>query len=324
MRTHTFNTTELPEGARFAAWADPIEHFRCVSLSSRPFSADVRFWIVDRLVITQLKLTPVAFLRDMRLVQLDQVDHVSLIVLLAGRCAYSADGVTADCGPGDVILCDWLRASEARCTSQRSVTIVFPRAFLEEATEVPRGGRLPRSSATRLLAEHVAALVKHLPDLADAGAILTARVLRDLAAAALMDMAPARALAGTVARRERVKHHIADLPVGTLDVAALSRTLGLSRSALYRLFRREGGVLAYDRRRRLMALHGCLVDPGERRGIAELGRAQGFHDPVQLSQLFRRAFGYSASALRSNAGALRDRGPLQDTPEHYRGAVRDL
>lgn len=324
MKTSTFDTTILPEAARFAAWADPIEHFRCAPLSSEPFVSQVRFWTVSRLIVTEQRLSPVSFIRDAQMLLLDQVDHVSLIVLLEGECRYAADGTADLCEPGDVILCDWLRPSEAHCTAQYSFAILVPRAFLHEAIEVPRGGRLPRSSATRLLVEQAVALVRHLPDLPDASAVLMARVLRDLLATALMDMAPAAQPIGSTAQRERAKTHIASLTEGSLDVTAMSRALGLSRSALYRLFRREGGVLAYDRRRRLVVLHGCLADPVETRGIAELGHAHGFHDAAQLSQLFRRTFGYSASELRNNAAALGDGGPLHDTTEHYRNAVRTL
>jgi AraC-like DNA-binding protein len=125
--------------------------------------------------------------------------------------------------------------------------------------------------------------------------------------------------------RERVIRYIATQPAGSLDVAALCDTLHMTRSSLFRAFKRYGGVLAYDRRRRLHALHRALTDPRERRSVAELGFIHGFEDKAHLSRVFRKTFGYSASELRNHPVIAQRRDSVPGSvQERYRSSVAAL
>ena len=77
----------------------------------------------------------------------------------------------------------------------------------------------------------------------------------------------------------------------------------MTRSSLYRLFKGDGGLLAFDRRRRLRLLHRAIADPADRRSFGELGFQLGFADAAHLARLFRQAFGYSMSELRDQLHA---------------------
>lgn len=104
--------------------------------------------------------------------------------------------------------------------------------------------------------------------------------------------------------RQRVRAWLDDQPAGAVSLPRMCQTLGLSRSTLNRAFKPDGGVLAYDRWRRLRALHARLSDPNETRSVAELGYAFGFADKARLSRVFREAFGYPPSELRRQAAAV--------------------
>jgi AraC-like DNA-binding protein len=111
-----------------------------------------------------------------------------------------------------------------------------------------------------------------------------------------------------------------------LDVARMIEALGTTRSTLYRLFREDGGVAAYDRRRRLRQLHRALADPLDHRTLAEIGYDHGFADAPHLARQFRRTFGYSMSALRAQL-AQHPRGDAlagRSAVDRYREAVADL
>nr|MBF0683636.1 AraC family transcriptional regulator [Pseudomonas sp.] len=70
-----------------------------------------------------------------------------------------------------------------------------------------------------------------------------------------------------------------------------------SRSHLYRLFQRYGGVSAYILRLRLRQAAAELVrNPG--RAITEIAYGLGFNSPSDFSRAFRRAYGYSPSDVR--------------------------
>jgi len=85
----------------------------------------------------------------------------------------------------------------------------------------------------------------------------------------------------------------------TLTVATLCRVLGMSRSALYRLFEDEGGVHAYVTRRRLESVAAALGESSERDRIADIAERWGFCDAAYLGRLFRERFGMTPSDYRA-------------------------
>lgn len=95
----------------------------------------------------------------------------------------------------------------------------------------------------------------------------------------------------------------------------MAKSLGLSRSVLYQMFRSDGGVVAYDRLRRLRALYRALCDTSERRSIAELGAEQGFLDKASLARSFRAAFGCSPQMMRNG---------VRDNQQQLAGSEADI
>jgi len=93
-------------------------------------------------------------------------------------------------------------------------------------------------------------------------------------------------------------------------VQELARLLGLSRSALYRLFEPDEGVADFIRNRRLQRMRAALADPADHRRISEKAYASGFADPVHLVRAFRRAYGMTPVEYRAamlGAGMRRPR-----------------
>jgi len=187
-------------------------------------------------------------------------------------------------------------------------------------------GRLPRTPATKVLVDFVAALVPQLGNLPATSALQMARVLRDLLATALAELPPRDSGAeGRQPIRHRVRAYIEQIPRGTLNVEAMCLALGVTRSSLNRAFKAAGGVLTYDRRRRLVALHGRLADASETRSLSELGYDYGFSEKSHLSRVFRQAFGYPPSDVRKMAAAhLASAVPAGTLQATYKAALRDL
>ena len=77
----------------------------------------------------------------------------------------------------------------------------------------------------------------------------------------------------------------------SLTVARLSRSLGVSRSTLYRLLQDEGGVQAYIRTRRLEKVAEALRREGGRGTISALAERWGFCDAAYLGRAFRETYG---------------------------------
>jgi AraC-like DNA-binding protein len=88
-----------------------------------------------------------------------------------------------------------------------------------------------------------------------------------------------------------------------LQPSMLCRVLGISRSQLYRLFERTGGVVRYIQRERLLSIHALLSDPKSQRSIAAIAGDFCFADASSFGRAFRLEFGHSASDVRSAARA---------------------
>lgn len=326
--TFAFDASDLPEDEQFAAFAAHVANSRCTRpVDHGPFLAKVRFWMMDPLLISDHRLDAFSFSRDEAMVRSTPADHFSLVILVEGTMRFPRPGGDLLVEAGGASLTDLTRPETMHATANHTIQIQIARWFLDEALPpVDAHGPLPRTAAVKVLVDFVIALTRHLPEMQATSALPMARVIRDLLAAALAGMPPRPdPTDGRQPLRQKVRRYIEAQPMGRLDLDQLCQALGLSRASLGRAFKGDGGVLAYDRRRRLLALHSRLSDATETRGVAELGYAYGFPDKAHLSRVFREAFGYPPSEVRGQVTRVT---PNLAAPgslaEVYKTALRNL
>jgi AraC-like DNA-binding protein len=154
------------------------------------------------------------------------------------------------------------------------------------------------------LMDHVQALAPHLLSLPAASGPALARAFLHMLALGLNYPAGPELADETrdilrLAVRQRAEALIEQhLNHPAFDVQELARLLGLSRSALYRLFE-PGGVAAFIRDRRLQRLCAALANPADHRRAAEKAYACGFVDQAQVIRAFRRAYGMTPVQYRA-------------------------
>jgi AraC-like DNA-binding protein len=103
---------------------------------------------------------------------------------------------------------------------------------------------------------------------------------------------------------ERAKRIIyGQLQSSKLQPTMLCRQLVTSRSQLYRLFERKGGVTHYIQRQRLIRIFDALCNPDDRRPISAVAPDFCFEDPSSFGRAFRQEFGCSAGDVRASAAA---------------------
>lgn len=101
-------------------------------------------------------------------------------------------------------------------------------------------------------------------------------------------------------RLERVRRVVRqELRSPQLEPAMLSRLVGMSRSALYRVMESQGGVTRYIRRQRLLESRAVLSDPACEKSIAAIAEEFCFSDAADFSRAFRREFGLAPSEVRA-------------------------
>jgi AraC-like DNA-binding protein len=104
--------------------------------------------------------------------------------------------------------------------------------------------------------------------------------------------------------RDRIRSLIRSrLGAATLTPHWLSREVGMSRSALYRLMEPMGGVAAAIHAERLAQVRRGLENPDETRSIKDLAEAAGFFDASGFTRSFRRRYAATPREWRDAARA---------------------
>lgn len=328
--TFRFSTDELPPDEQFEAWARFTAHSRVTRPGEGPFRGDAQFWRLEGMVVSAQNLDPFTMDRDEGFLSATAASHFLVVAPLDGESRFTAPGLDQTCVGGDVILANLRKLG--RCdnlTRQRTIAVSIASAFLEDAAgPLDAHGRLPRSPETRLFAAFLASLVEQLPQTRPASVAAVSRILRDLLANAVMAATPVETppSGSAIGLLSRARTYMDRQAPGALDMNAMVADLATTRSTLYRLFRDQGGVAAYDRRRRLRLVHRAVADPMDHRALAEVGYDHGFADAPHLARQFKRAFGYSMSELRAqiahHPSAVAADG--RSATDRYREAVADL
>ncbi len=289
-------------GAVFSARPDGI-------VSASDFHADLRATHLGCLVMTEADMSAQRFERSRRMVAATGTDHIYVVLYSEGGSAGTADGRDYRVRAGDISFLDLSRPRETRSDAFRNVTLVIPRALLEEQgadVDAMHGLVLKRDlPLTAMLAAHLRALVLHARRLS-----LAEAETMGMATVALIASLTGRGTAGAgrvppSPRRQMTRFIDANLGDPGLGPARLMAEFGVSRAALYRMFDQEGGVAEVIRMRRLAEAAMTLGSAGgaERR-ISEVARRLGFADVSGFSRAFRARYGIAPTEARNQSSAF--------------------
>ena len=104
-----------------------------------------------------------------------------------------------------------------------------------------------------------------------------------------------------VAQLERARMIIRqNIGLATLGPWKICQLIGMSRSALHRLFEPQGGVAHNIQTERMRVAHTMLADPATAgQSIGVIAEKVGMFDASTVSRIFRREFGYAPSEARA-------------------------
>lgn len=234
--------------------------------------------------------------RTEALVLRQALDHLVLRVHSRGQARITADGMTGEADPGDIILLDLGHPYRIEAEPAAGVELFLPRRVLADGGEgiSIRNGRILAASGhplIRMVADHLGNLAACLLASPPVPAVhivpATLGLCRTLLATVgeRGDDVP-RDLPGVVVRR------FIEQNLATVEIATLMDRFGLSHRALYRLFPQQG-VAAFIRDRQLAhAMRALSRASGERpRKLAQLAHDCGFANPRVFSRAFQRKYG---------------------------------
>ena len=312
-----FSTQDIPVPARFDMWREMMSATHDVALpevATADFDANVSLWNLGPLMVSHGEFSEQVFTRSDRNIRRDHIDHFGLFVQGRGTRIVHVEGRPEHVlHTGDVLVVDMSQSTDCLASAGSSGTLYLPRNLVEHT--VPQLSRFHGSvlhgGPTGLLAHHVLSMGDHLPVESGMAVEHLAIATRELALSCLVDHVegPIHQKSGLQGALRRQVERYVDQNLGDPDLCALSicSELGLSRSALYRLFEVHAGVAGFIKMRRLHRIRAILVARADPRAIADIALDNGFRSAAHFSREFRLAFGVSPSEVRTGTPSARFR-----------------
>lgn len=164
-------------------------------------------------------------------------------------------------------------------------------------------GAVVNGAMGALLADYILLLERRLPEMSEEDLPRLRLAISSMVAACVAPTSD-RMVEATeqidLGRLDRVRRAVQKhLRSHLLGPRLLCRSVGTSRSQLYRLLEPEGGVARYIRRQRLLAAYAMLADPAIDTPIAQIAEELCFADGSGFSRAFRQEFDISPTDLRA-------------------------
>jgi len=260
----------------------------------------------------------------------DHIDAWFLACARQGVIEHAASGRSSLAEAGVPVVHSMGEPFESSRSAIHWVTVFFSRDFAPDlnATLEAARNRPLTTPLGRLLADHLLALERCLPELAPADHGRLASITRQMIAACIAPSGDRLAEAAPAldhTRRERVRiavrRHMAS---ASLTPEKLCRLVGMSRSSLYRLMEPEGGVARHIQVQRMRAAYASLSDATSRLPIRRVAESVGFADAASFSRSFRREFGCTPRDLRQASLDAGHGTHATGTPPRGRADLPDL
>ncbi len=312
MKSSTFTTQNLKPSDQLQSWQEwffPAFDITPLVPADDPFEAQNSLWKLGDLIVSRVLAPSVHVKRTKANVKKTAGDHWVLTYCRQGDTTVrtSKGEFTALGG----VPFFWLFGDEfeSKRTRVDRIQILLPRerfSNLAPAFDAARGLAF-ETPLGALLGDYVLALERQLPSLTEDDASKLATTSCQMITACIAPSADRLRLADqgiSIGLFERAKRIIdGQLQSSKLQPILLCRQLGISRSQLYRLFERKGGVTHHIQRQRLIRIFDALCNPDDRRPISEVAADFCFDDPSSFGRAFRREFGCSAGDVRASATA---------------------
>ena len=314
-REHIFQTVDtghIAPASRYEYWAETqIRHIAPDPPSPsqrRDFSAKTTSLANATMEVHYTEFDAFSATRTLSDTRNDPAEEVALLLVLDGSLQARLNESRLTVEKGGFYLYDSRHPQRLEFSRNRLVQFDLNRHKLAAAC----GGQTPqpavviealrRSGLTPILRRHLCQFPASYLHLTPQECVVMQAASEALAltiiSAAVLSSGPETATGLRLAEAARHYIHI-HLDKPELSAADIARHLNCSRSTLYRAFNLTGtSVATYIREQRLWKLHQMLHNPLEQRPVGALAALCGLYDTPNVSQMFRKRFGMSPSAVR--------------------------
>lgn len=277
------------------------------TLQQRGFYAEISSAMLGYCMIGRAQTIQQRWNRSAAQIVRGGLDHYLIQYYETGGGEWDARGRSGTVAPGDLLIRDFAQESTSNSRDFKNVSLVVPRADLEELLQAPDDQHMrvisSRQPLAGLLRDHMVSLDKNARELTLPQALQIAPTTIGLLAACLNGTPgedPRPHLAVASAQGSAVRRFIeAHLTEPELSVDWILTQLPMSRTRLFDLFEPHGGVANYIRERRLRrALSELQRHPARELRILDLALQSGYASDIAFTRAFRRRFGISPRDAR--------------------------
>lgn len=308
-----FETSEFLKGHKFDAFRESINVIFDVKgpvAEGEKFFGKIKTYLIDEMLLVNVKATGQEFLRPNSMIAKDSVDHFLVQIFHKGGTNPLDFSHDNPCESGKILVLDASRPWRAFNPNFENLTLVFPRRLLKGKllNEWEQHGRVIDTNLNpfaEILYKYMVSLEESAEKIqaCDASSLVAPSV--DLVAAALNFNVKAKS-----AERESVRVHyetgqkfrikeFLDKNISTHHLSGenVQREFKMSRSHLYRLFSEYGGAMNYLRQRRMESAYKLLLS-SQNLSIAQVAYSCGFLNESSFSRAFKKRFGLSPREAR--------------------------
>lgn len=259
-----------------------------------------QIWDLGSFILTRRESSGASFARTWRHLKKDPFDYWSLVIV---EDAASVDQ-TGAVSPRLISFASRARSFEGGGVDANILSLFARRDLFTDVTHLfdATDNAIADAGLGAVLADYLLCLQRWLPRLSQGERSRVAEAtsaMITLCLAPTIDHKSAMRNSAATTLLERAREIIqSNLGLPTLGAEFLCRTLGVSRSRLYRLFDLTGGVMHAIQRQRLLKAHEILSNPNSDRPIVQLAEELGFSDPSGFSRSFKKEFGYCPTEAR--------------------------
>ncbi|MGK7871334.1 helix-turn-helix domain-containing protein [Falsiroseomonas sp. E2-1-a20] len=305
-----FSTLGLPARQQFEAWNASSTGTMEVTPLADPtagFPAEWVVWALGPIALMTMRAPAARLVRTATAARRSSLDHWMVNIALRGDRQIRADASVLTIPAGVASISALNEVLESRRSEIEWLCLFLPRDFVPEISSSLSAscGAPLGTSMGRILAAFLIQLAAEVPSLSLAEQARVVGSTRAIVAASIAPSAEAMVAAQAqidLVQLSRVKVIIRQhLRSALLTAERLSRLAGISRSQLYRLFERQGGVARYIQSERLRAACRALAAPEGGRDISDIAEDVGFFDPSAFSRAFLREFEVKPREFRAAA-----------------------
>lgn len=320
----TFATQPLQVSQQFDAWRTwyaPAFDIRPLQPSPKGFRAKTTAWMFGGFGFGAISTPPISLTRSKTSVRRDSVDHWCIDLAKSSTTHLKVCDTVRSIPPGVPSIFSLGDETYRERGGSRILLYLTRDRFqaIAPVLDVAQGTSMDTPQG-RLLADYMLLLERHVQHVPTVDAPKLARAVEAMLAACLAPSPDAVVNARShinLTLMERVRQAVRrNLHSPSLGPDKLCREAATSRSQLYRLLEREGGVANYIQRRRLSESFSILSDTSNSFSIGKVAEMLCFADGSSFSRAFRREFGTSPSEVRAGSGL-----PTETTKRHIEDPV---